>query len=507
MKLYEFQQQAIDQLMAHEAATGDTSVLIGDDMGLGKTVEAIALDLQKRLKHNCMKTGQTLVVTQTSVMGSWKDHYKEWASDLKVMVIDRKNRKTFADAIQEMDGNGLPVYQIFVCHWQVLRFIADELKERHWFHIIGDEIQNIKNRKAQQTQVYKKLRTMYKTGLSGTWADNRPDDAWSILNWLWPKDYTSYWAFFNHHVLQKTHNQGTCMAEGCDSYHGRGYTEICGMNDAELIHTQMGNAYVRRLKSAVWKDMPEKTWTDREVVLGSKQRGAYDSMRDDMMAWVGKNEDQPIQAAAVVSQLVRLQQFAVAYGKLEMKKFLFERITEENVDYYEGKYKVGDKIYEDRPVLVLDEPSSKLDAAMDIIEASSGQLVFFGQSKQAINLLAARCKRAGIPTGVLTGDTKQADRDLAVQEFQSGRLKVFLSTAKAGGVGITLTAAQTCVFLDKPWSPSACRQAEDRLHRLGQKSAVLIITLVAKDTIDRKRNDRIEMKWEWLKAVLDPKKG
>lgn len=501
MSLYDFQREAITQLAVHEEETGDRSVLIGDDMGLGKTVEAIALDLFRRNKYDCKYTAQTLIVTQKSVMGSWRDHYQGtdtqegWAPDLKVMVIDTKNRQNFVDAMKLRDGNGYPVVQVFVCHWQVLRFIADDLKDTDWFHVIGDEIQNIKNRKAQQTQVFKKLKTFYKTGLSGTWADNRPDDAWSVLNWLWPKKFTSYWAFYNHHVIQKKHNEGTCMAEDCDGYHKRAYTEIAGFHDKETIHAAMGNAYVRRTKYEVWRDMPEKTWEDRPVDLHPKQRTAYDAMAQDMLAWVGKNEDQPIQAAAVVSQLVRLQQFAVAHGRLELRRV------------YIGLDKEGKRVYGERWVLVLDEPSSKLDATMDIIEASNGQLVVFGQSKQAINMLAARLQAKDIPTGVLTGDTKQADRDKAVLDFQSGRLKVFLSTIKAGGVGITLTAASTCIFLDKAWSPSANRQAEDRLHRLGQKNAVLIINLVARDTIDRRRNDKIELKWEWLKAILNPVKA
>jgi SNF2 family DNA or RNA helicase len=120
--------------------------------------------------------------------------------------------------------------------------------------------------------------------------------------------------------------------------------------------------------------------------------------------------------------------------------------------------------------------------------------------------LAARLQKAGISVGLLTGDVSQANRDLAVRQFQSGELKVFCSTIKAGGVGITLTAASTCIFLDKAWSPSANRQAEDRLHRLGQKDSVFIINLVARDTIDRKRNDRIELKWSWLREILNPRK-
>jgi len=203
-----------------------------------------------------------------------------------------------------------------------------------------------------------------------------------------------------------------------------------------------------------------------------------------MLAWVGKHEDEPLPAPSVIAQLVRLQQFAVAYGKLETK------VVKGETQRY----------------LVLDEPSAKLDAVMDLIGATDAQIIIFGQSKQAINLLATRLTRAGISHGCLTGDTKQADRDVYIEEFQAGTRRVFLSTVKAGGVGITLTAASIVVFLDRAWSPSANKQAEDRAHRLGQKNAVLIITLVARDTIDRERNDKIDLKWSWLKAILETKK-
>jgi len=499
--LHKFQDDALKQIQEHQwemyrRGTPDTSVLIGDDMGLGKTIEAIELDAGYRKAQQ--STGKTLVVTMTSVMGAWEKHYNNWAPQLKVKVIDRKNRQEFVEALKSDE------YQIFVCHWQGLRFIHEELQTVGWFHIIGDEIQNIKNRKAQQTQYFKKLRTVYKTGLSGTWADNRPDDAWSVLNWLWPKRWTSYWAFFNRHVMQKKHNDGTCLAEGCGGYHRRSFTEVCGFAEVDTIHQAMGMAYVRRTKEEVWEDIPEKTYDDIPVDLHPKQRSAYDAMAKDMLAWVGKNEDQPVPAVNVVSQLVRLQQFAVAYGKL-VTKINTVKYTERQLEFralkglpYATSYQVPTQYLE------LDEPSCKLDATMDLIEATNGQVVVFGQSKQAINLLAARLRAAKIPHGVLTGDTKQTDRDLFIEEFQAGKRRVFCSTIKAGGVGITLTAASICIFLDWDWSPTKNKQAEDRLHRLGQKNAVLILRLVARDTVDRRRNERIEMKWEWLKAVLDP---
>lgn len=489
-ELFGFQAKGLAQIQRHQwerEQTGnpDRSVLIGDDMGLGKTVEAIVLDLTYRnsaiaTNGEAARGYKTLVVTMTSVMGAWEKHYATWAPHLKVLVVNRKNRAQFE---AELRKGSASEYHVFVCHWQALRFIDDALKTVYWFHIIGDEIHNIKNRKAQQSWIFKKLKTVFKTGLSGTWADNKPDDAWSVLNWLWPKTWTSYWTFFNYHVLQKKHNEGTCLADGCDGYHKRAYTEIIGMHDAESIHRTMGGAYLRRKKEHVWEDMPEKTTQDFFVDLDPKQRRTYDQMEKDMLAWVGAHEDEPLPAPSVISQLVRLQQFAVAYGKLEIR------------------YKDG----QPSRYLVLDEPSSKLDATMDLIGATNAQVVVFGQSKQAIHLLEARLLKAKIPHGVLTGDVAQKDRDQRIEDFQSGRTRVFCSTIKAGGVGITLTAASVCIFLDWDWSPTKNRQAEDRLHRLGQKNAVYIIRLVARGTIDSARNQKIEMKWSWLKELLDPK--
>jgi len=483
-KLFDFQATGLTQLLKWEHETGDRSSMIGDDMGLGKTIEGLVLDIERRKKHKCWYSAQTLIVTQTSVMGAWEKHIKEWAPWAKVCIIDRKNRSKFVQALQAKDSKGNPKYHYFVIHWQGLRFIRKELMAVKWFNVIGDEIQNIKNREAQQTQVFKKLNTYYKCGMSGTWVDNKPQDAWSILNWLWPQEWRSFWSFVNHHVIVRNHTEGYCLAEDCGKSHKRSFRETLGLHGEDIIHQKMGGAYLRRTKLEVWKDLPEKLYEDRPVELLPLQRKAYDAMAKDMLAWVGAHEDQPIAAPAVISQLIRLQQFAVAYGQLEVK------------------HKDGEVIRQ----LVLTEPSAKLDAAMDIIEATNGQVVVFGQSKQAINLLGARLAKVGIPTGLLTGDVSQKDRDLAVQEFQAGRLRVFCSTIKAGGVGITLTAASTAVFLDWDWSPTANKQAEDRLHRLGQKNACTYIRLVARDTVDLERNEKIEMKWEWVKRLLDREK-
>jgi SNF2 family DNA or RNA helicase len=142
---------------------------------------------------------------------------------------------------------------------------------------------------------------------------------------------------------------------------------------------------------------------------------------------------------------------------------------------------------------------------MQILADTNRQVVVFSESKQIINLLAKRLEDANITHVLLTGDTPAEGRTRNIDTFQRGRARVFAGTITAGGIGITLTAASTVVFLDRAWNPSQNRQAEDRLHRIGQKSAVQVIDLVARDTVDGGRLQQIKLKWEWLKELLGDK--
>jgi len=477
VELYRFQELGVRKLAPQR------SRLVGDDMGLGKTVTAIKLDHVNRRQHNCDYSAQTLVCTTKSMMGSmdpqeeggWAGHFRTWSPHLKVYVIDPKNRRGFLQAIEEKQPNGLPKYQVFIAHWQVLRFMHEEMWRRNWFHVIADEVQYIKNPKAQVTRVFKSMRPYYKTAMSGTWADNKPTDAWGPLNWLWPDQFRSKKAFEDYHVIwEEKYNQKT----------GKYYKVIKGTANEEELHQFIAPAYIRRMKTEVLEDFPEKLPPQNVYVdLDPKQRRAYNQMRDDMLAWIGEHEHEPVAAPVVVSQLIRLQQFACAYGQLETVM----------------------KNGEPRRVLRLADPSSKLDALMEIVENSHEPIVVFSQSKQVLGLLGSRLQSRDISHVLFTGDTPAPDRTRMVREFQSGAHRVFAATIASGGEGITLTRASTAVFVDLAWSPSKNKQAEDRLHRLGQKNAVQIIRLVARGTIDSRRNESIDLKWSWLRRLLDPK--
>lgn len=479
MKLYPFQREMVDRFVDVPA------VLCGDDMGLGKTFEALALDLRRRTTKLAGKRQyhyKTLIVCPLSVVSSWQAHIAMIWPQARVAVIDPKNRQTLIDALQKP-------YHYYIVHWEGVRLIS-ELRSIDWYHVVADEVHRAKNRKAQQTQALKKLRTSYRTGLSGTPADNNPQDLWSVLNWLYPKVWTSYWSFERYFVKVQRHTTGTCTAADCYDYHKHGFTKVVGVANVEELHDNMKDYYMRRTKQEVIKDLPEKYYTQIEVDLIPRQRRIYEEMKRDMLAWIGKHEEEPIAAPVVIAQLVRLQQFALAYAELET-------VT---------RMKDGERVAVQR--VKLSEPSSKIDALCDIIEDNpEQQIVVFSQSKQAIRLVKARMDRMKVSCIEFTGDTTPEDRTQAVKDFQAGNVRVFAGTIAAGGEGITLTAASIVVFLDRAWNPSRNRQAEDRLHRIGQKNAVQVIDIVAKDTVDAGRLQHINLKWSWLKELLGDKQA
>jgi SNF2 family DNA or RNA helicase len=119
-----------------------------------------------------------------------------------------------------------------------------------------------------------------------------------------------------------------------------------------------------------------------------------------------------------------------------------------------------------------------------------------------IKLLQKRLEAKGITYGIFTGSTPANVRGQIITDFQAGKIQVFAGTIAAGGIGITLTAASTVIFIDRSWSPSLNIQAEDRLHRIGQKQAVQVFDIIANNTIDAARIKHINLKWSWIKKLI-----
>jgi SNF2 family DNA or RNA helicase len=462
-----------------------------DEMGTGKTIIALGLDKVRRDQSTSRK-GKTLIICTAGIkVDDWEHYVHVMQPNLKVVALRARTKSEQPAHVrarcwkQFLDSDA----DVFVMHWQAVQIMVKEerLTKVRWLHVIADEYQAIKNRKAAVTVAIKKIKAEYKTGLSGTPADT-PLDMWSLLNWLYPRDWRSYWNFV------KTYTDTEFDEKGRPEKNFQGFAEIGEVTNEEKFQRLIEPFTIRRLKKDVL-DLEDKNYIEHWVQMSETQRVAYCQMRDEMVAWVktqqaesGRDEISPIVANAVVAKLVRLQQFASAYATIERVK----RTNKEGEEYFEEQVRLA-------------EPSSKLDAAQaDLLErlAAGQSVAVYSAFKQLIDLLKVRLDNLGIRYVEVTGAIPKEERSAAKEAFQSGEVKVFLGTIGAGGEGIDLYKGNAILFLSRDWRNSKNLQSEDRLHRSGQEGVVDVVDFFVEDTVEVDKKDKVELKWTSVLRLL-----
>jgi len=240
----------------------------------------------------------------------------------------------------------------------------------------------------------------------------------------------------------------------------------------------------RMLKKVVLPNLPPVLNERRDVEMSTKQNKAYSQMRDNMIAELSSGDI--LTAPSVLTQTIRLLQFASAYATLE-------------VDEITGESKA-----------ILSSPSCKVEALMDDIDNGDfgdDSVAVSAVSKQLIYLLSAEMTKKKIPHGLITGDQDEDQRQQAIDDFQSGAIKWILFTAQAGGVGITLTAARRLVMLQRPWSLVDHRQVLDRVHRIGSEihDSIIITDYVTEGTIEERVIQVLETKSDNFEEIVKDK--
>lgn len=504
--------QVDDVVRIAKAGTG----AIGSEMGTGKTHEAIELD---NIWYRTAKVKlPTLVIAPINTFTSWVDKYKWQSPDTDVYVIDRKNRTAFIDAIKKGKAD------VYIMHWDALRLLP-ELAKIKFNTVIADEAHRASNRKAQATQALKRIPTVHKLAMSGTLSGDQPQNLWSILNWLWPKVYTSYWKFFKHYVITGTDPTGN-------------YQVVKGVKNTQSLKKEMAPWFVRHLKKemccphhldGVMSYLPDKMYDKIWVNLSTEQRRIYKQMKEQMVAWVNDHQSSPLVASVAVAQLTRLSQIALATPeiRIETRRRKVKRwVNAEGVQVApsEATQFVPDQRY--RPpkpgysqvnvlepfevqVVYLKLPSSKIDVLLERLKDNpEKKFVVWSASKKMCYLMQQALAGHGIKSHVLSGDTPQGQRDSMLANWKTDDRQVFIGVIAAAGEGIDglQEVTDTCIFMDRDWSTKANKQAEDRLHRPGQDSnKVQVIDIMAKDTVDLGRHTRLAEKWEWIKAILGDK--
>jgi len=352
---------------------------------------------------------------------------------------------------------------------------CNQLLRMHWDMVIVDEAHRMKNHDAQWTRNIKKLRAANRHIMTGTGFINNPAEVWSLLNFLYPNVYTSYWKF---------------RETFCEEDDWSGYRKIVGLKPEaedqfrEIIHS----VGVRRRMLETFPDIPEPIETVVPIELNPTQQRMYDEIKADLATLDA--EGVPLHSANVLSMLNRLRQICVATPKV-------------TADYWNER--------DEKRVIEVElvEPSAKLDAAMEIIEGlewdseNRDQIVVFSNFRDPLELLKKRLEKANIPYLHLRSEMNDSARyEMWHDTWPKKEHQVFLCTLAVGSESINLTSAHRAIFLDQSWSPKDNSQAIGRIFRPGQTGAAQVIYIRAEGTVDYRILDANNEKLGWFKQIF-----
>jgi SWI/SNF-related matrix-associated actin-dependent regulator 1 of chromatin subfamily A len=452
--LYEYQRKGISF-----AEIKDGRALIADDMGLGKTVQAIgylALHPEKV---------PVIVVVPASLKLNWKKELNQWLNNPNVQILNGTKPNV------PITGD------VLIINYDILPYWVDELKKIKPQVLITDECHYYKNNKAKRTKAVKKLgkNIPHVIALSGTPIENRPKEIFNAVNLIDNTVFPDFWNFAHRY---------------CDAKHDGFGWDFDGASNTEELHEKLTNTImIRRRKNEVLTELPDKIYDHIPMELDNRKE--YDKAESDFTEYATNQVEEELKKK--IQEEFGNMANAIKIDDKKVKELKAERANRVNVlTEIEGLKQLAIK--------------GKMNACIKWINEFLGvenKLVVFATHKETINVLMEEFGNIAVK---IDGSVSQEQRHEAVNKFQNNpKTRLFIGNIKAAGVGLTLTAASSVAFLELPWTPGALTQAEDRLHRIGQKDTVNVYYLLANDTIEQKIASILDQKRQTLDQVLDGK--
>ena len=474
--------------------------ILADEMGLGKTIQLLSLLVARR--DEARGVGASLIVCPASLVYNWEAECRQFAPELRVAVVagskterrallGRIRRAQAACAVLKRDdgaddddatfalrttartlgdtaddgwqgattplpedggdasGDG-PLPDLLITSYDLLRRDVEEYEGIDFYCMTLDEAQYVKNHATKASKAVRSVSARHRFALTGTPIENRLAELWSIFDFLMPGMLGSYRHFrerFEQPVLSgDEHAQAKLQAF-------------------------VGPFILRRLKSDVLKDLPDKIENVITVQLEGEQRRLYAALEQRLRASINKTRDVDFRndRIQVLSQLTRLRQVCCD-----------PRLVYENAGQLDapsdGRRRTA-------------SPSAKLDAIQELVEScrdAGRKVLIFSQFTSYLDLIAERLRSIGMAYDTITGATPKKRRLELVDSFNADDTPVFLISLKAGNTGLNLTGACVVIHADPWWNAAAQNQATDRAHRIGQTQDVNVYQIVAKDTIEER---------------------
>ncbi|NEG70420.1 DEAD/DEAH box helicase [Bifidobacterium choloepi] len=432
----------------------DFGGILADEMGLGKTVQTIALLASQYESAGAASRLPSLIVCPASLVYNWQREIRRFAPELAVDVCvgskqqrravwQRLGNGTVAgDGHEEGSGAVSPAAAadpdrplVVVTSYDMLRRDIDDYRAGDWNVMVLDEAQAIKNARTQVAKAVKSVRARHRFALTGTPIENRPDELWSIFDFLMPGFLFSQKDFHADYELPILNGDGDASAK---------------------LQRIIAPFVLRRVKKDVLTDLPDKIEDVIAVPLAGEQRKLYAAREKALKLELMKDQDVSRHRIEILAELTELR----------------ELCCDPRLVYSNAK-----------------DASAKLDAIVETVEScmESGQKVLiFSQFVRFLSLIGERLAARDVEYLEITGATDSRRRLELVDQFNGDGTPVFLISLKAGGTGLNLTGASVVIHADPWWNEAAQDQATDRAHRIGQTNTVTVYKIVAQDTIEER---------------------
>jgi len=440
---------------------------------LGKTLQTICL--LAHLKFDRKTGGPHLVVCPLSVLSSWINEFKRWCPSMRVIRLHSSDEAERARLRREVVTDP-ETFDVAVTTYDMVvsaNFGAALTSKLHWRCLVLDEGHKAKNEATQVAQALRKVavNAQYTLLLTGTPLQNNLHELWALLNLLHPDVFTD-------------------SAPFDDAFRIGGRTHSVDSQALGRAHVLLKPFCLRRTKSEVEVHLPPKVETRVMCPLSEAQTFWYRRLllkdsallqRAEKDATTGEKEEK--ERAAQNGDWKRLQNLVMQLRMCCNHPHLFPgaapegAVSADELAMASGKLKV-------------------LDRLLCRLKASGHRVVLFSQFTSMLDILSEYLTMRGYAFARLDGSTNRVQRTVDIMQYNrpGSPMFVFLLSTKAGGLGVNLQSADTCILYDSDWNPQVDAQAMARVHRIGQTKPVAVFRLVTAGTVEERIVQRAEKK-------------
>ena len=439
--------------------------ILGDEMGLGKTLQTVCLLAHASFASSC---GPHLVVCPLSVLQTWQLELHRWCPDLRVV---RCHTSDLGERARLRDGplRDPSSFDVALTTYEMLQTdIGDTLRSRlHWGCLVLDEGHRLKNEESLASQAVAKIHRRCTVLLTGTLLQNNMHELWALLQVCYPTVFTDSAPF------------DAAFDLGGNKQH------VIDADALARARAMLRPLWLRRQKADVELNLPPKQETVVHCPLSAPQTALYraallsNAAILDADTGAGAADEKRVPNQADVRKMNHLcMQLRLLCGHpllcTDEKDFAALGLDDE-----------------DAPVEALIAASGKLSVLDQLLQRllpRGHRAVIFTQFTCVLDLLEEYCTKRGLPFARLDGSVCRARRQIDIMLFnrKGSPLQVFLASTRAGGLGINLQSADTCILYDSDWNPQADAQAMARVHRIGQTKPVAVFRLVTANTVEER---------------------